>query len=207
MSLALDNALLMVLSAPSGGGKTTLCKQLLAANPHVDRAVTCTTRLPRGGERDGADYFFLSKEVFERKVAMGEFLEHANVYGNCYGTLKNEVQEKLQAGRDVLLALDVQGAESVRAIARQDSPFRHALVTVFLTPQNAALLEQRLNSRGEDDPAVIQKRLVVARQEVAQWVHFDYLIYSTSVEEDLRRMQAIYDAEKMRRERVRPPSY
>ncbi|MSR42766.1 MAG: guanylate kinase [Pedosphaera sp.] len=207
MNSAANNALLIVLSAPSGGGKTTLCTQLLAANTHVDRAVTCTTRAPRGGECDGVDYFFLTREVFEQKLAAGEFLEHANVYGNFYGTLKSEVLAKLRAGRDVLLAIDVQGAASVRAIAQQDEEFRHALATVFLTPESAAVLEQRLHNRGEDAPEAVQKRLAVARQEVAQWVYFDYLIYSTSVAEDLRRMQTVLDAEKMRCVRVSPPNF
>ncbi len=207
MSPATKNALLIVLSAPSGGGKTTLCKQLLAANTNVDRVVTCTTRAPRGGEREGADYFFLTREVFEQKVAAGEFLEHANVYGNFYATLKSEVLARLRAGRDVLLAIDVQGAASVRAIAQQDEELRGALLTVFLTPESAAVLEQRLHKRGEDAPAAVEKRLSVARQEVAQWVHFDYLIYSTSVADDLGRMQAVLAAEKMRRERVAPPNF
>ncbi len=207
MTTATNNAQLIVLSAPSGGGKTTLCNQLLAANANVDRVVTCTTRAPRGGERDGVDYFFLTREVFEQKVAVGEFLEYANVYGNFYGTLKSEVLKRLRAGRDVLLAIDVQGAASVRAVARQDEELRRALVTVFLTPESAAVLEQRLHKRGEDAPEVVEKRLSVARQEVAQWVHFDYLIYSTSVVEDFRRMQTVLAAEKMRCGRVAPPNF
>lgn len=207
MTTATNNALLIVLSAPSGGGKTTLCNQLLAGEANVARVVTCTTRAPRGGERDGVDYFFLTREVFEQKVVAGEFLEHANVYGNFYGTLKSEVLTKLRAGRDVLLAIDVQGAASVRAVARQDEELRRALVTAFLTPESAAVLEQRLHKRGEDAPEVVQKRLGVARQEVAQWPQFDYLIYSTSVAEDLRRMRAVLAAEKMRRERVVPPNF
>ena len=204
---AQDKPLLIVLSAPSGGGKTTLCKQLLAANSNLARAVTCTTRSPRGLERDGVDYYFLTKDSFERQVAAGEFIEHANVYGNLYGTLKSEVHEKLKLGKDVLLSVDVQGAASVRSIAQNDSQLGGALVSVFLTPENAALLEQRLNFRGEDSADMIQKRLAVARVELAQWVDFDYLIYSTSVQEDLRRMQSVHDAEKMRRERTRPPNY
>ncbi len=207
MNTTENNARLIVLSAPSGGGKTTLCKQLLAANVNVVRAVTCTTRAPRGGERDGADYFFLTKEVFQQKVAAGEFLEHADVYGNFYGTLKGEVLTKLRSGRDVLLAIDVQGAASVRGIAEQDEELHRALLTVFLTPESAAVLEQRLRERGEDSPEAVQKRLGNARQEVTQWVHFDYLIYSTSVAEDLRRMQTVLDAEKMRRRHVVAPNF
>jgi guanylate kinase len=202
-----NNALLLLISAPSGGGKTTLCNQLLAANAGVDRVVTCTTRAPRGDERDGVDYFFLSREAFQAKVAAGEFLEHADVYGNLYGTLKSAVLTRLRAGRDVLLAIDVQGAASVRDIAQRDGELRRSLVTLFLTPESGAVLAQRLAGRGEDSPDAVQKRLIMARQEVAQWVHFDYLIYSTSVAEDLRRTQAVIDAEKMRRARALPPHF
>ncbi|MBI3877588.1 MAG: guanylate kinase [Verrucomicrobia bacterium] len=197
--------LLIVLSAPSGGGKTTLCEQLLAANPNVSRAVTCTTRAPRPGERDGADYYFLDVADFQSRVRADDFLEHASVYGNSYGTLKSEVLGKLRAGRDVLLAIDVQGAETVRTRAQNDDELRRSLVTVFLTPASLGILEHRLKKRGTDDPAAVQKRLAVARQEIAQWRRFDYLIISTSVGEDLRRMQCVLEAEKMRQCRAAAP--
>jgi len=198
-------ALLIVLSAPSGGGKTTLCNQLLASNPNITRAVTCTTRSPRAGEKDGVDYFFLDTATFQRRVEAGDFLEHANVYGNHYGTLKSEVVTSLRSGKDVLLAIDVQGAAAVRAEARRDTNLASALMTVFLTPASMTILKERLERRGQDKPEVIQKRLAVARQEIAQWREFDYLIISTTVAEDLRRMQAVLEAEKMRQCRATPP--
>jgi guanylate kinase len=197
--------LLIVLSAPSGGGKTTLGRQLLVARPNVTRAVTCTTREPRPGEKEGVDYYFLDATSFLKRVQAGNFLEHATVYGNSYGTLKAEVLDKLRQGRDVLLAIDVQGAAAIRKQAEEDQELRRSLVTVFLTPASLEVLEDRLKKRGQDSPAAIQKRLSVARQEVAQWKHFDYLIPSASIEEDLRRMLAILDAEKMRQCRAPAP--
>jgi len=200
-----SNTLLIVLSAPSGGGKTTLCEHMLKVNPLLSRAVTCTTRAPRAGERDGVDYYFLTAEDFLKRVQAGNFLEHATVYGNSYGTLKSEVLGKLRTGKDVLLAVDVQGAAAIRAQAEVDPELARALVQVFLTPESLAVLEQRLKKRGKDSPDAIKKRLAVAKQEIAQWKHFGYLLNSTSVREDVRRMQAIYDAEKMRQTRASAP--
>src|SRR3989442_13128617 len=192
--------LLIVISAPSGGGKTTLCQQVLAARPNITRGITCTSRLPRAGEQDGVDYYFLDAATFLKRVQAGNFLEHATVYGNSYGTLKAEVLGKLRQGKDVVLNVDVQGAATIRERAQEDAELKRALVTVFLTPPTLAVLEERLRKRGTDSPAVIQKRLSVARQEIAQWKNFDYLLLSTSIREDLRRMLAIVEAEKMRAE-------
>ena len=201
------NALLVVISAPSGGGKTTLCHQLLAARPDMARAITCTTREPRKDEKDGEDYYFLDAGSFLKRVQAGNFLEHATVYGHSYGTLKSEVLGKLRLGKDVLLNVDVQGAAAIRERAEEDPELRRSLVSVFLTPASAAVLEQRLRKRGTDAAAVIQKRLGVARQEIAQWKNFDYLILSRSVAEDLSRMQAIVEAEKLRTARVTAPAF
>jgi guanylate kinase len=197
--------LLIVISAPSGGGKTTLCHNLLAAHPTMTRAVTCTTREPRGKEQEGVDYYFLDASAFLKRVQAGHFLEHATVYGNSYGTLKTEVLEKLRAGKDVLLNIDVQGAASVRERAEEEPELKRSLVEVFLTPASSSVLEQRLRKRGTDSEAAMAKRLGVARQEIAQWKHFDYLLISTSAEEDLRRMQSVLAAEKMRVNRAQPP--
>lgn len=205
MSDVATTALLIVISAPSGAGKTTLCQQLLAARPEVTRAVTCTTRPPRPGERDGVDYYFLEEAEFRRRVEAGEFVEHATVYRHRYGVLKSELLSKLRQGRDVLLNVDVQGAGSLRAQARQDAELERALVMVFLTTPSPADLERRLRQRGTDAEEVIQRRLGVARQEIAQWRQFDYLLVSTTIPEDRRRMLVIYEAEKMRSNRAAPP--
>jgi guanylate kinase len=206
-TMPLVNPLLVLISAPSGGGKTTVCQQLLAARPSMTRAITCTTRPPRKGERDGVDYFFLDADSFLKRVQAGNFLEHATVYGNSYGTLKGEVLGKLRQGKDVLLNVDVQGAATIRLRADEDAELKRALVTVFLTPPSLAVLEERLRKRGTDSPAVIQKRLGVARQEIAQWKNFDYLLISSTIEEDLGRMQAIIEAEKMRSARAQAPEF
>jgi guanylate kinase len=205
MSEHISSALLILISAPSGGGKTTVCQQLLAARPGMTRAVTCTTRAPRPGEKDGADYYFLDAASFLERVRAGDFLEHATVYGHSYGTLKSEVLDKLRRGSDVLLAVDVQGAAAIREQAQQDPELRRALVSVFLTPPALGVLEERLRKRGTDSPEVIENRLGVARQEIAQWARFDYLLISNSVGEDLRRMLVILEAETMRTERAAPP--
>ena len=197
--------LLVLISAPSGGGKTTLCHQLLAARPQMTRAVTCTTRPPRAGERDGVDYYFLDAATFLKRLQAGNFLEHATVYGHSYGTLKSEVLGKLREGQDVLLNVDVQGAATIRGKAAEDPELKTALVSVFLTPPSMSIVEERLRKRGTDSDLVIQKRLGVARQEIAQWKHFDYLLLSASIEADLRRMLAIVEAEKLRSSRVRAP--
>jgi guanylate kinase len=196
------SSLLVVISAPSGGGKTTLCQQLLAARPGMARAVTCTTRQPREGEHDGVDYYFLDAGSFLKRAQAGNFLEHATVYGHSYGTLKSEVLGKLRQGKDVLLNVDVQGAAAIRERAQEDPELKRALVSVFLTPPTMAILDERLRKRGTEAPAVVQKRLSVARQEIAQWRHFDYLLISGTISEDLRRALAIIEAEKMRSARA-----
>jgi guanylate kinase len=199
--------LLILISAPSGGGKTTLCQLLLAARPEMTRAVTCTTREPRAGEKDGVDYYFLEAESFLRRLQAGNFLEHATVYGHSYGLLRSELLGKLRDGKDVLLNVDVQGAATIRERAEEEPELKRALVTVFLTPHSTAVLEERLKKRAADSAAVIQKRLAVARQEVSQWKNFDYLLTSTSKQEDLRRMLAIVEAEKMRAARAEAPEF
>lgn len=196
---------LLLISAPSGGGKTTVCQQLLASVPGLVRAVTCTTRTPRTGERDGVDYHFLTPEDFARRVAAGEFLEHAAVYGHRYGTLRRAVFDELDQGRHVLLNVDVQGAASIRQCAVADAPLRAALVTVFLTPPEVTVLAERLNRRGQDAPEVVARRLAEARRELAAWRDFDYLVLSTTIPEDLRRVRTIFEAEAMRSHRVTVP--
>src|SRR4051794_17404269 len=188
-----QHGLLIVISAPSGGGKTTLCDQLLAHNPSTVRAITCTTREPREGEVNGVDYYFLDAGTFLKRVQAGNFLEHATVYGNSYGTLKSEVLSKLRQGKDVVLSVDVQGAASIREQAEEDVELKRSLVSVFLTPPTMAELEARLRRRGTDSAQEIKKRLSVARQEIVQWKNFDYLLISSSIAEDLRRMLSILE--------------
>lgn len=199
--------LLILISAPSGAGKTTLCQQLLKQHPNITRAITCTTRQPRPGEVPGVDYYFLSPKQFQEKLNHGDFLEHATVFGNSYGTLKSEVLDKLAQGFDVLLNIDVQGAESVRAQAASVPALAKALVTVFLTPTSVAELEARLRNRASESESALQQRLSIARQEVGHNGSFDYLLLSRTREEDLKRMLSIVEAEKLRRHRVQMPDF
>lgn len=202
-----SNGLLIAISAPSGGGKTTLCEALLQSDENTVRAVTCTTRAPREGEKDTVDYYFLEAADFLKRVQAGNFLEHATVYGHSYGTLKSEVLGKLRQGKDVLLNIDVQGAAAIRGKASGDDELRAALVTVFLAPPTLQVLEERLRKRNQDSDATIQKRLSVARHEIGQWKHFEYLIVSSAVKDDLNRLKAIIAAEKMRVSRAKLPEY
>ncbi len=199
--------LLILISAPSGAGKTTLVNMLLAAQPRMTRAITCTTRQPRAGEKDGVDYHFFSAEEFLKRLQAGNFIEHATVYGNNYGILKSELLGKLREGRDVLLNVDVQGAATIREQAETEPELRRALVTIFLTTPSLAVLEQRLKKRNSDPDAVIEKRLAVARQEISQWKNFDYLLISGDKREDLRRALAIIESEKMRSARSAAPGF
>jgi guanylate kinase len=201
--MTMATPILLLISAPSGGGKTTVCSALLGANAGLRRVVTCTTRLPRPGEQDGVDYHFFTPEDFARRAGAGEFLEHATVYGRSYGTLKSSVLDLLAAGNDVLLNIDVQGAASVRKVATSDPVLSGALVTVFLTPPTLAELESRLRGRGADAEEVVLRRLAEARAEAARWTEFDYLVVSGARADDSRRMQAIHDAERLRRSRAR----
>jgi guanylate kinase len=199
-------ALLVVLSAPSGAGKTTLGDNLLGKRKDIVRAVTCTTRAPRPGEEHGVHYYFFSMEEFNRRVDAGEFLEYADVYKNRYGTLKSEVLGKLRAGQDVLLTIDVQGAATVRQLAQTDPELARALVTVFLTPPSRQELEQRLNGRGTETPEVLARRLQEATRELEQAAYFDYLLLSETREKDLASLEEIIHAEHRRTKRLPLPA-
>lgn len=190
--------LLVLVSAASGAGKTTLVREVLAARPDMQRAVTCTTRPPRPDEQDGVDYYFLTPERFARLLAAGKFIEHARVYGYDYGLLRAEVIKKLRAGTDVLVNVDVQGAATIRSIAAQDQELQRSLVTIFLSPPSLALLAQRLRKRGTDSEKVIARRLRAAKREIKAWRHFDYLIITNTVELDRQHALAIIESEKMR---------
>ncbi|MBQ7589365.1 MAG: guanylate kinase [Verrucomicrobia bacterium] len=192
----------LVVSAPSGGGKTTVCNRLLTSDLGLQRAITCTTRAPRSGEVDGKDYYFLTKDQFESKKAADEFLEWANVYGNFYGTLKSEIIRRLEAGQDVIVSVDVQGVASIAKMARNDPVLSNSFVSLFIALPSIEALRKRLEGRGSDSPEVIQKRLDTARAEMQTCGGFDYILLSGSMDEDYERAYAIVLAEKMKRSRV-----
>jgi len=185
--------ILFVVSAPSGAGKTTLCNAL-RQTPDFVYSVSCTTRAARLGEIEGEDYFFISREEFERRAAAGEFLEYANVHGHLYGTLRETVLNQINRGVDVLLDIDTQGAARIRACA--DALIGEAIADVFLMPPSLDLLEHRLIKRGTETPEHIKVRLQNAAAEMKNWRDYKYTIITGSVEEDLQKFRAIMRAER-----------
>jgi len=197
--------LIIVVSAPSGGGKTSLCQRLLNWSPHLVYSVSCTTRPPRDGEQHGREYFFLTTEEFKTKIAANEFLEYAKYNQHYYGTPRQFVEEQFAAGRDVLLAIEVQGAAKVVQRVRSASTsggqrfgYPDALVMIFLMPPSLALLEHRLRRRGADDEETIRKRLALAEQEMAHWREYDYVIITSHLDDDFEQAKSIIIAEKRR---------
>jgi len=192
-------ALLIVVSGPTGSGKTTLCDRMLKAfSPRVQRVITATTRAPRDGEREGLDYFFLNDEEFEQKKMAGEFYESAVVHGYHYGTLKSEITDKLGRSIDILLNIDVQGAETIRNISETDALLQDRVISVFISPQSIEDLRKRIDRRALDKEEEIEMRLNNAREEMKRVVDYDYCIASGTRENDFIRMRSIYHAEKMR---------
>ena len=185
----------LVLSAPSGGGKTTIARRLLAQRTDVGYSVSCTTRAPRAGERDGVDYHFLSPAEFAARVAAGEFAEWAEVHGNRYGTLRREVERVLGEGKHVMLDIDVQGARQVVAAFPQ-------AVTVFIVPPSVEVLVARLQGRQTESPEAFRVRLRNARVELLEAERYQYLVENDDLERAVRRVEEIVEAETLRRERL-----
>ncbi len=185
--------ILFVVSAPSGAGKSTLC-DALRQTPDFVYSVSCTTRPPRAGEIDGDDYHFLSEAEFAERLTAGDFLEHANVHGKFYGTLRDPILTNLHKGVDVLIDIDTQGAAAIRAF--DDAFVRQALADVFIMPPDLEELRRRLTKRGTETPEQIEVRLVTAAREMELWRDYRYTIISRSVEEDLLKFRHIMGAER-----------
>ena len=188
--------LLLVLSSPSGAGKTTLSRRLLAADATLRMSVSVTTRKPRSGEVDGQDYRFIDVAEFERMKAAGELLEFAQVHGNLYGTPTAPVAATLAAGADVLFDLDWQGAQQLRASAMAAD-----VVAVFILPPDGKTLERRLRTRAQDAEDVVARRLAAAATEIEHWGEYDYVIVNADLEASVARLTSILTAERVRRER------
>ena len=186
---------LFVVSGPSGTGKSTLCRRLLADDASVQFSVSCTTRPPRTGEEDGVHYHFISRDVFEQKIKAGEFLEYADVYGNYYGTMVSKVMARLNQGKDVLLEIDVQGAVSVMQSAK-GQPWEASLVTIFVGPPSLTELEKRLRGRATDSEEVIQRRMQNSTKELDMWHHYQYLVINSDLDEAYCCFRAIFASER-----------
>ncbi len=192
--------MLLVVSGPSGSGKTTLCRRLADAG-EARYSISCTTRPPRSGEMDGCDYHFLTRTEFERKLAAGDFLEHAEVHGNLYGSLKSEVLSHLEEGSDVVMDIDVQGAGQVRNC--EDPDIRRALVELFVMPPSGEELRARLAGRGTDSEETIALRMANALGEMRHWRDYTYVLHSSTREEDYAKFSALITAERLRVSRIR----
>jgi len=187
--------LMLVLSSPSGAGKSTIARALLERDGHIAMSVSCTTRSPRPGEVDGKDYHFVTVEKFQQMVEAGQFLEHARVFDNYYGTPRGPVEDALAAGRDVLFDIDWQGTQQLGQNARAD------LVTVFILPPSLDELERRLHSRAQDSAEVVAKRMAKAGDEMSHWFEYDYILLNTEVDRSIARVQSILDAERLKKDR------
>jgi len=187
--------LMLVLSSPSGAGKTTLSRQLLDNDKQIQLSVSCTTRQKRPGERDGVDYRFVDTATFRGMIERKQFLEYAEVFGNYYGTPKAPVDEALNAGRDVLFDIDWQGTQQLRDKGRTD------LVTVFILPPSTRDLEKRLLTRAQDPKEIVAQRMAKAADEMSHYAEYDYVVVNSDIATSLSNLKAILTAERLKRER------
>jgi len=187
--------LMLVLSSPSGAGKTTITRRLLERDPHLKLSVSATTRPKRPGETDGVDYVFVAPEEFQRMARAGDFLEQAKVFGHHYGTPRKPVEAALAQGRDVVFDIDWQGTQQLAQRARAD------LVSVFVLPPSTEELERRLHSRAQDSDEVVAARMAKAADEMSHWAEYDYIVVNRDIGESVESVAAILAAERLRRER------
>lgn len=187
--------LMLVLSSPSGAGKTTISRALLEGDGNLTLSVSVTTRKPRPGEEDGVDYRFIDRAQFDAMAKAGDLLEHAEVFGNGYGTPRADVETALEAGQDVLFDIDWQGTQQL------DEKMRDDLVSVFILPPSTEELERRLHSRAQDSPETVRARMAEAAGEVSHWAEYDYIIVNQDIDESVRQARSILEAERLKRER------
>ena len=195
MTVIARRGLLLVMSSPSGAGKTTLSRRLLAADPNITMSVSVTTRQPRPGEVNGKDYHFIQHEEFARLRDRGDLLEYAEVFGNFYGTPKRPVLDALQAGRDVLFDIDWQGTQQLGAAMGED------LVRIFILPPSAEELRERLIGRAQDSSSTVARRMAKAADEISHWPEYDYVIVNENIDTANAEIEAILRAERLRRRR------
>jgi guanylate kinase len=187
--------MMLVLSSPSGAGKTTLSRRLLAKEKGIALSISVTTRAKRPGEVDGKHYHFINAKRFEQMVRAGDLLEHAEVFGNRYGTPRKPVEQALRKGRDVLFDIDWQGTQQLREKMRDD------VVSVFVLPPSIRELERRLHTRAQDDAKVIRDRMSKASSEMTHWAEYDYIIINRNIDHAFDEVRAVLYAERLKRER------
>ncbi len=196
MDITMRRGLLLILSSPSGAGKSTLSKRLMAWDPTIRFSVSATTRAPRAGEVHGRDYFFRTREEFQSMVAEGQMLEHAEVFGNFYGSPRGPVEQAMSDGRDTLFDVDWQGGQQIR-----NSALGRDVVSVFILPPSIAELERRLRGRGQDSDEVIAHRMAKSRDEISHWAEYDYVLINHDLERAEEELRTIVMAERLRRDR------
>jgi len=185
---------LYVIAAPSGAGKTSLMRALLERRPGLSFSVSCTTRAPRPHEQNGRDYHFISRAEFERLVQADAFIEHADVFGNLYGTLRATVESALAEGRDLILEIDWQGANQVRRRLPE-------AIQIFILPPSIAELDRRLRTRAQDSDEVIAGRMAKSRDEISHWAEYDYVLVNDDLDRTFESLKTILTAERLKRER------
>jgi len=187
--------LLVILSSPSGAGKSTLSRMLLDWDDTLRFSVSATTRPPRKGEEDGREYFFKTKEEFEALVQSGGMLEHAQVFGNYYGSPMAPVEKAITAGRDILFDIDWQGGQQIRG-----SVLQRDVVSIFILPPSIKELERRLTSRGQDSAEVVASRMAQAKSEISHWAEYDFVLINDNLEECFERLKTVFQAARLRRD-------
>lgn len=188
--------LMLVLSSPSGAGKTTIARRLLAEDDNLEMSVSATTRPKRPGEVSGVDYMFIDKTTFNLMLNRGELLEHARVFSNFYGTPRAPVEAALSKGLDMLFDIDWQGTQQLRESARED------LVSIFVLPPSTQALEERLTKRAQDPPDIVAERMAKASDEMSHWPEYDYVVINDDIDRSVGQVRAILTAERARRDRL-----
>ncbi len=194
--MASRKGLLLILSSPSGAGKSTLTRMLMGWDATMRFSVSATTRAPRPGEQDGREYYFRSRPEFEAMVADGQMLEHAEVFGNLYGTPRGPVEDAMREGRDTVFDIDWQGGQQIR-----NSALGRDVVSIFVLPPSIAELDRRLNDRGQDSAEVIAGRMAKSRDEISHWAEYDYVLINDDLNATFAQLQTILQTERMRRDR------
>jgi len=188
-----NKGVMLVLSSPSGAGKTSICKRLLGLDRNISLSISVTTRPIRKGEKNGEDYIFVDDQTFSTMLKKGYFIEHASVFGHDYGTPKNYVDKKLYEGEDLLFDIDWQGAQQLRSRMRED------VVSVFILPPNKEELKKRLRERGQDTDIVMMKRMASASEEITHWAEYDYVLVNNKLEDSVYNVHNILKAERLKR--------